>query len=141
MSAGALEHAFRRGFWWAALACAAGCGERDRLTFPTADPGDGSGPVTEISQPLESDSSVFDGDLLEIQGRTYDPDGVDTVYFQVDGINQAFAPLQGEGADTVNFALQISTLNLTGTTVDFRAYGVDLLGDQGAPDGRQIRIE
>jgi hypothetical protein len=132
---------FGPGFRWAALVLLAGCGERDRLTFPSENPGDGSGPVTEITRPSVPDTVVVEGDLLIIQGRTFDADGVDTVYFEVGGVNQSFAPIKGEGADTVNFALQLSTLSFTGATVLFRAYGVDLLGGQGAPVSRQIRIE
>ncbi len=87
------------------------------------------------------DTVVVEGDLIIIQGRAYDPDGIDTVYFEVGGTNQGFSPLRGLGADTVDFALQLSTLNFSGATVLLRAYGVDLLGSQGAPVSRQIRIE
>jgi hypothetical protein len=128
-------------FWWAALAFVAACGERDRLTFPSENPGDGSGPVTEITHPSAPDTAVAGGDLLFIQGRTFDADGVDTIYFEVDGVNQGFAPINGEGADTVDFALQLSTLSLSGATVVLRAYGVDLLGAQGVPVSRQIRVQ
>jgi hypothetical protein len=128
-------------FCWAALAFAAGCGERARLTFPTEDPGDGQGPFTEIFQPSVPDTVVVDGDLVSIQGRVIDPDGIDTVYFELGGVNQSFSPLTGEGADTVNFALQLSTLSFSGSTAVFEAYGVDLLGDQGGRVTRQIRIE
>ncbi|MEO6057353.1 MAG: Ig-like domain-containing protein [Gemmatimonadales bacterium] len=126
---------------WAGLTLAAGCGERERLTFPTENPGDGSGPTTEITRPSVPDTVVVEGDLIIIQGRAYDPDGIDTVYFEVGGTNQGFSPLRGLGADTVDFALQLSTLNFSGATVLLRAYGVDLLGSQGAPVSRQIRIE
>lgn len=130
-----------RAFWWGALAVLTGCSQRDRLTFPTENPGDGQGPVTEITRPGVSDTVVIEGDLLILQGRTYDADGVDTVYFEVGGINQAFAPITGGGADTVDFALQLSTLNNSGATVSVRIHGVDLLGVQGAPANRLIRIE
>ncbi len=132
---------FRAVSCWAGLTLAAGCGERERLTFPTENPGDGSGPTTEITRPSVPDTVVVEGDLIIIQGRAYDPDGIDTVYFEVGGTNQGFSPLRGLGADTVDFALQLSTLNFSGATVLLRAYGVDLLGSQGAPVSRQIRIE
>jgi hypothetical protein len=128
-------------FRWAAAALVAACGERDRLTFPSENPGDGSGPVTEITHPSAPDTAVTGGDPLFIVGRAFDADGVDTIYFEVDGVNQGFAPINGEGEDTVDFALQLSTLNSSGATVVFRAYGVDLLGGQGAPVSRQIRVE
>jgi hypothetical protein len=141
MVTGAAKRAFRQVFWWAALAFVAACGERDRLTFPSENPGDGSGPVTEITHPSEPDTVVTRGDPLFILGRAFDADGVDTIYFEVDGVNQGFAPIIGEGADTVDFALQLSTQNSIGATVVFRAYGVDLLGGQGAPVSRQIHVE
>ncbi len=141
MATEASASTFRQTAWWVALALVAGCGERDRLTFPSENPGDGSGPVTEVDRPSVPDTVVVEGDLIIIQGRTFDPDGIDTVYFEVGGVNQGFAPLKGEGADTVNFSLQFSTLNSNGATVVFRTYGVDLLGGQGAPVSRQIHIE
>jgi hypothetical protein len=130
-----------RAFWWGALAVLAGCGQRERLIFPTENPGDGSGPVTEITQPGVADTVAVEGDLLVVRGRTFDADGVDTVYFEVGGINQGFAPIIGGGADTVAFALQLSTLGSSGATVSVRVHGVDLLGVQGAPASRVIRIE
>jgi hypothetical protein len=141
MVTAAAKRAFRQVFRGAALAFVAACGERDRLTFPSENPGDGSGPVTEITRPLAPDTVAIEGDLLFIQGRTFDADGVDSIYFEVEGINRGFAPINGQGADTVNFVLPFSTLNASGATVTFRAYGVDLLGVQGAPVSRLIRVE
>jgi hypothetical protein len=130
-----------RAFRWAALAALMGCGERDRLVFPVEDPGDGEGPTTEVNRPMASDTLVFDGDLLSVQGRAYDPDGVDAIFIEIGGANQEFAPIQGEGEDTVAFALQLSTLGLAGATVVVRIHAVDLLGDVGASVNRQIRVE
>jgi hypothetical protein len=130
-----------RAFRWAALATLVSCGERDRLVFPVENPGDGTGPTTEITQPGADDTVVVEGDLLILRGRTYDADGVDTVYFEVGGANQGFSPIEAEGEDTVDFALQLSTLNLGGATVVVRIHGVDVLGQQGSPVSRQIRIE
>jgi len=130
-----------RAYRWAALAALVSCGERDRLIFPVENPGDGSGPITEISHPVAPDTFVTEGELLVLEGRAYDADGVDTVYFEIGGANQSFPPLHGEGEDTVNFALQLSTLNLGGATLVVRVHGVDVLGQQGSPVSRQIRIE
>ena len=130
-----------RAFRWAALAALVSCGERDRLIFPVENPGDGTGPTTDITQPAADDTVVVEGDLLILRGRTYDADGVDTVYFEVGGANQGFSPIQGEGRDTVDFALQLSSFGLTGATVVVRIHGVVLLGQQGSPVSRQIRIE
>jgi hypothetical protein len=41
----------------------------------------------------------------------------------------------------VAFALQLSTLGLSGVTVAVRIHAVDLLGDEGSAINRQIRIE
>lgn len=130
-----------RAFRWAALAALVSCGERDRLVFPVENPGDGTGPTTEINHPAADDTVVVEGDLLVVRGRTYDADGVDTVYFEVGGANQGFSPIAAPGRDTVDFALQFSTLNLGGATVVVRVHGVDMLGQQGSPVSRQIRIE
>ena len=136
-----LARAIRRVIWWSAVAAVAGCGQRERPTFPTESPGDSAGPVSEILQPEAPDTTVVEGDLVFIEGRASDPDGVDTVYFEIGGLNQSFLPLSGEGADTVTFALQLSTLGHTGTTATVRVYAVDLLGDRGSAVTRQIRIQ
>jgi hypothetical protein len=130
-----------RVFRWVALAVLVGCGTRDRLTFPSENPGDGAGPITEITRPATHDTAVTEGDLLIIQGRTYDQDGVDTVYAAVGGVSQGFAPILGQGKDTVDFALQLSTIGNSGATVIVQIFGVDLLGQQGAIVSRQIHIE
>ena len=132
---------FRRRAGWAALAVLAGCGTRERFVFPTENPGNGTGPTTEITRPGVADTAVTEGDLLIIQGRSLDPDGVDTVYIAVGGVNQGFAPILGQGKDTVDFAAQLSTIGHSGATVIVQAYGVDLLGQQGSIVSRQIHIE
>jgi hypothetical protein len=130
-----------RAFRWAALAALVSCGERDRLVFPIEDPGDGEGPTTEVNRPAAPDTAVAEGELLIVQGRAYDPDGVDAIFIEIGGANQEFAPIQGEGQDTVAFALQLSTLGLGGVTVAVRIHSVDLLGDEGPAVNRQIRVQ
>lgn len=126
---------------WLALGILAGCGERDRLTFPVENPGDGSGPFTNITRPAATDTAVIEGDLLIVSGYSLDPDGVDTVYIEVTGANQGFAPIIGEGADSVPFALQLSTLGNTGGTILVRAFAVDGVGDRGPAAVRSISIQ
>jgi hypothetical protein len=133
--------AFERRLWWTALAVLAGCGTRERFVFPVENPGDGAGPITVITEPATVDTVVTEGDLLIIQGRSIDADGVDTVYLAVGGVNQGFAPFLGEGKDTVDFAAQLSTIGHSGATVVVQAFGVDLLGQQGSIVSRQIHIE
>jgi hypothetical protein len=129
-----------RAIWLGAIAVLAGCGERERLTFPTENPGSGSGPITEIFQPDAADTVVAGGDPLLIQGRSRDPDGVHMIFFEIGGVNEAFSPLDGGGADEVSFGLQLSTADHSGDTAFVRIYAVDVLGDTGHAAFRQIRI-
>jgi hypothetical protein len=131
----------RRYVWWAAAVVLAGCGERDRLTFPVENPGDGSGPFTNVTRPGVADTAVTEGDLFILTGYSIDPDGIDTVYFEVSGAGQGFAPLKGEGADSVPFALQLSTLGNSGGSILVRAFAVDGVGERGPAAVRQISIE
>jgi hypothetical protein len=126
-----------------AVALIGGCAERDRLTFPddTGSSGDGVGPVTAIDQPGTFDTVLVEGDRFVLTGHSVDADGVDTVYFDVDGLNVSFPPLRGEGADTVWFGLPFSTIGFSGDTVLVRVHGVDLLGNAGQIVSRQLHIE
>jgi hypothetical protein len=117
-----------------------GCEERDRLTFPN--PGDGIGPVTTIDQPNGSDTTVPAGPDFFVNGRTIDPDGVDTVYFLVTGGNQSFQPFRPEPqTDTVRFGLPITTTGHAGDTIRVQVHGVDAQGNQGAASSRRIAVE
>jgi hypothetical protein len=120
------------------LGLVAGCATRERLTFEPNNPSEG--PVTELTAPGLNDTTVIAGDLLLIQGRSYDPDGVDTIYVVATGANTSFAPILGQGRDTMPFSVQLSTTNRAGTTVLLQAYGVDVLGIQGSVVSRQIHI-
>jgi hypothetical protein len=62
------------------------------------------------------------------------------IFFEVGGVNEAFAPLDGGGADQVSFGLQLSTLDHAGDTAFIRVYAVDLQGDTGRAAFRQVRI-
>ena len=121
------------------MAAAAACDERERLTFPS--PGDSVGPVTTIDQPNGADTTVFPGSDLFVNGRTIDPDGVDTVYFFVIGGNQSFQPFHPSPVkDTVTFGIPITTFGLSGRTLTVQIYGVDAQGNQGGTSSRQIHI-
>jgi hypothetical protein len=123
------------------LAVLLGCGERERLTFPSNEPGgDDEGPVTTIHSP-SADSTLTEGDFFVLGGRSVDPNGVDTVYFEVVGTGQAFLPLPGGGEDTVAFGIPIPSFGLSGTTVVVRVRGVDVLGNQGLTASRRLQIE
>lgn len=124
---------------WSGLLLAIGCDERERLTFPP--PSDGVGPVTTIDQPNGADTTVFPGSDLFINGRTVDPDGVDSVYFFVLGGNQNFHPFHPNPASTsVSFGLPLTTIGHSGETFTVQVYGVDALGNQGDTSTRQIHI-
>ena len=126
---------------WAAAGFLVACGERDRLTFPEPNPGNGSGPFTNVTRPAVTDTTVIEGDLLVLSGYSLDPDGVDTVYFEVSGAGQGFAPLLGQGDDSVPFAIQLSTLGNSGGTIVVQAFAVDVFGQRGSSALRQIHIE
>jgi hypothetical protein len=132
------------GRWWARLALvllglAAACQARERITFP--DPSDGIGPVTMFDQPNGSDTTVTAGADVVVQGRTVDPDGVDTVYFLVVGGNQHFGPfVPRPPTDTVRWGLPLSTTGRSGSTMTVQIYGVDRQGNQGGPSTRQVIV-
>jgi hypothetical protein len=116
------------------------CEERDRLTFPN--PTDGVGPVTMIDQPLGVDTTVPAGPEFFVNGRTIDPDGVDTVYFLVTGGNQNFQPFRpSPPTDTVRFGLPITTFGHSGDTILVQIHGVDSEGNRGATSTREIVVE
>jgi hypothetical protein len=123
----------------ALMSLAAGCEERDRLTFPT--PSDGVGPVTTIEQPAGIDTMVPAGPDVLVSGRTVDSDGVSTVYFLVIGGNQPGPYRPSPAADTVWFGLPVSTFGRSGQTITVDIYGVDSQGNEGAHSTREIIIE
>ena len=117
-----------------------GCEERDRLTFPT--PSDGVGPVTMIDQPNGSDTTVSAGPEFFINGRTIDPDGVDTVYFLVTGGNQTFQPfVPRPPSDSVRFGLPLTTTGRSGDTMLVQIHGVDSQGNRGNTAIREVVVE
>jgi hypothetical protein len=121
------------------IGAATACGERDRLTFPNQS--DGIGPVTLIDRPAQADTTIDAGPTFLVNGRTIDPDGVDTVYFLVAGGSQGFPPIRPDPpADTVRFGVPLSTSGRSGQAIELRIYAVDRQGNQGAPASRQIII-
>jgi hypothetical protein len=133
--------ACRGGMWWLVLAIAA-CGQRDRLTFPT-DPGTGGaplGPTTIIIEPIALDTLVTRGDVIQVRGLSTDPDGVDSVYFELDGVDFTLSPIAAQGLDTVDFAFPLSTNSFVGDTVVLRVFGVDVPGSQGDFVSRRFRL-
>ncbi len=126
---------------WAATLILAGCSERDRLTFPTTGPDPGSGPTTTILQPGVSDTTLTPGGPFIVVGRTIDPDGVDSVFFDVMGGAEEFAPTSGGEADTVSFGLPVTTQGLSGATIVIEIHGVDALGNPGPVATRRLMVQ
>ena len=120
------------------MVLAAGCEERDRLTFPN--PIDDIGPVTTIERPSVFDTTVDAGPDLVVSGKTVDPVGVDTVYFLVIGGNQPGPYRPTPAVDTVLWGLPVSTSGRSGQTLTVEVYGVDIRGNQGAHTTRQIHV-
>jgi hypothetical protein len=121
----------------------AACAERDRLVFPSG-PGlsDSVGPITTIDQPNGADTTVSSGPQFFVNGRTIDPDGVDSVYFFVIGGSDQVPPFRPNPAsDTVRFGLQVSTAAHQGDTILVQVRGVDSHGNQGATASRRIFVE
>ncbi len=126
---------------WALAGAILGCGERDRLTFPVENPGNGSGPQTTITRPEVADTLLAAGEAFTLTGLSADPDGVDVVRFQVVGAGVSFGPLDGGGADTVRFSIDLPTLGHSGDTILVQIFGVDAVGDLGPTATRQIRVQ
>lgn len=95
-----------------------------------------------IDQPSGSDTTVPQGPDFFVNGRTIDPDGVDTVYFLVSGGNQTFQPFRpNPPTDTVRFGLPITTTGHAGDTILVQIFGVDSEGNRGDASSRQIAVE
>jgi hypothetical protein len=128
----------RGGALAAALLLLAGCSERERLTFPDA--GDQQGPVTTIDRPGIAETTITAGPDFVVNGRTVDPDGVDTVRFFVIGGSDNTPPFVG-GGDSVRFGLPVSTASHQGDTLDVEIYGVDSQGNRGASAFRRLFVK
>jgi len=116
----------------------AGCDERDRLTFET--PSDGVGPITTIDRPNGADTTIFPGPDFFVNGATVDPDGIDTVYFLVNG-GQNFSPVSPDPVQTtIRFGIPLTTFGHSGETIQIQVYGVDVFGNRGGTSSRQIHI-
>jgi hypothetical protein len=123
-------------------ALGAGCGERDRVTFPEQNgPGDGIGPHTTITRPEVGDTVLSEGEPFVLRGISDDPDGIDLVEFDVAGAGVTYAPLNGAGADTVRFEIELPTFGHAGDTIIVRIFAIDLEGTSGGASVRQLRIE
>lgn len=116
------------------------CTTRDRIGVPgPTGPSGGAGPTTTIDVP-GTDTTVTAGPNFVVAGRTIDPDGVDTVYFETEGGLTTFPPFTG-GNDTVRFGLPLTTGGLVGDSILVRVFGTDRLGNRGDTATRWIRVQ
>ncbi len=122
------------------LTLLASCATRDRIGAPgPTGPSGGDGPATTIDVPA-TDTTVTAGPNFVVTGRTVDPDGVDTVYFETVGGLTTFPPFTG-GGDTVRFGLPLTTGGLVGDSILLRVFGTDRLGNRGDTATRWIRVQ
>jgi hypothetical protein len=116
-----------------------GCDERARLVFEPE--GDSQGPDTTIDSPETADVEVPAGPQFNVSGRSVDPDGVDTVYFELIGGNEQFTPfVPNEFRDTIRFSIPVSTIGKAGDDVEVLIFATDLTGARGDTAIRRLRI-
>jgi hypothetical protein len=125
--------------WGILVALILGCDERERLTFET-DPEDRVGPTSRISPPSQ-DTTVTEGDLFIVGARTVDASGIDTVFIELEGADLSYLPIDANGIDTLSFSINLPTGGLSGLTVRFAVFGVDVIGNVGPTVSRYITIE
>ena len=116
--------------WRPARWLAAGCGERDRLTFPVGNPGDGVGPRTD-DHPARSRRH---GALRRVsrsysRGSARIPTGWTRCTSTSSGAGICASPRStATAADTVRFAIQLPTFGHAGDTIMVRIFAVDADG-------------
>jgi hypothetical protein len=125
--------------WGVLLSLLMGCEERERLVFEP-EPVDQEGPISHIDPPSR-DTTLTEGDTFVIGGQSVDPSGVDTLYIEVEGANLSYLPLDGEGKDTLNFAITLPTQGLLGRTITVGVHGVDVIGNVGPTITRRFTIQ
>ena len=125
--------------WLVLCGLTLGCDERERLVFPT-DPTDRVGPGTVIDPPSQ-DTVLTEGDFFIIGARTVDTSGVDSVFIQVSGANLSYLPIDAGGVDTLSFSLNLPTIGLSGRTLTFQVFGIDVIGNVGPTVTRRLTIE
>ena len=125
--------------WGILVALLLGCDERERLTFES-EPEDKVGPTSHIDPPSQ-DTTLTEGDLFVVGARTVDTSGIDTVFIDVAGANLNYLPLDAHGVDTLNFAINLPTIGLSGRTITLGVHGVDVIGNVGPTVSRRITID
>lgn len=118
-----------------------GCRDRERLVF-TSPTGNGAGPDVEITQPTRGrDTTVAAGGTMRILGYAADPDGIDSVWFTLEGASFAIGPIQGNGDDTTFFNLVLNAGQLADTgTIRIYISAVDQLSDTGQTKSVGVKV-
>lgn len=129
----------------ALLAALPGCEDRDRIGLEPDDGGGGGGgpgvgPQVVIEAPAQ-DTTVQAGPGVFVAGQVSDPDGVDSVYFDIQGGITQIPPFNHNGTTTMNFAIPITTNGQAGQTITVGVSGVDEAGNRGEPAHRIIFVE
>ena len=79
-------------------------------------------------------------DLLA--GRSIDPDGVDSVYFEAVGAPLTFSPYSPPSpVDTVAFGIPISTTSSGGDSILVLVFATDAMGNRGDTAVRRLIVE
>ena len=98
------------------------------------------GPTSRID-PHSMDTTLTEGDPFVIGIRAVDLSGVDSVFLAVEGADLSYLPIEGNGADTVAFSINLPTSGLGGRTVTLGVFGVDVIGNVGPTVSRHLTIE
>lgn len=111
------------------------------MVFPSPT-GNGAGPDVEITQPTRGkDTTVSAGGTMQIQGYAADPDGVDSVWFTLQGASFTIGPIHGNGDDTTFFTLNLTAGELADTgTIRIYISAVDQLSDTGQTKSVGVKV-
>lgn len=118
-----------------------GCSTRDRLIFEQNDVPQ-KGPITFIDFPEVGEVRVPHGPAVMLAGRSIDPDGVDSVYFEAVGAPLTFSPYSPPSpVDTVAFGIPISTTSSGGDSILVLVFATDAMGNRGDTAVRRLIVE
>ena len=118
-----------------------GCQDRERLVL-TSPTGNGTGPDVEITQPTRGrDTTVSAGGTMQILGYAADPDGIDSVWFTLEGASFVIGPIHGNGDDTTFFNINLNAGELADTgTIRIFVSAVDQVSDTGQTKSVGVKV-
>ncbi|MFI5235631.1 MAG: Ig-like domain-containing protein [Gemmatimonadales bacterium] len=123
-----------------AILCLAGCQDRERLVFP-APGGDAAGPAVGIILPSR-DTTIQVGGTVFVRGFAFDSDGVDSIWFTLQGAPFSLSPIHAGGStDTAFFSWTFNPSAFPDTgTVRLFVTAVDLLSDTSLTKSLSIKV-